>query len=218
MSRMTLIFSVIFSFCCLSNAHASSSEGLYYASKGGYIAAAKNLIEKNGAGTNFVHSINGETALFAAVERNNMELVEYLIKNNANIDRADSNGTSPLHVASRAGNLRLVEYLIGKGATVDSTDSDGATPLHESAAAGHFDVFRHLIIKGANTESKTISGWIPLHHAARFGHTRLVSTLLYRGSPMYLRNDDGNSIFDLATIAGHDNVLVFLKRFIKAKQ
>lgn len=217
MSRMAIIFGLLFSLFFFSTAHANSSERLYYASKGGYLQAAKDLIETKGASTAYAN-INGETALFAAVERNNIPMATYLLANRANVNQANHNRTTPLHIASRSGNLAMVRFLVEKGASVDAANSDGVTPLHEVAAAGHFDIMQYLVIKGANTEAKTVRGWLPLHHAARFGHIRIVSTLLYRGTPMYTRTHDGKSIFELAKIAKHDNLLAFLAKFAQSKR
>ncbi|PWQ97104.1 hypothetical protein DKW60_11130 [Leucothrix pacifica] len=217
MSRLTFVITLLLSLTFFSTAHASSSERLYYAAKGGYLQAAKELIETKNASTAYAN-INGETAFFAAVESGNLEMAEYLLDNRANINQPNSNRTTPLHIASRAGNLNMVNFLLENGAAPDATDNDGVTPLHEVAAAGHFDIMQQLVIKGANTEARTVRGWLPMHHAARFGHIRIVSTLLYRGTPMYIRTNDGKSIFDLAKIAGHEDLLVFLAKYAKSKQ
>jgi len=213
-SRPIFAFTLLLSLSFASSAYASSSERLYYAAKGGYLQAAKDLIEKNGASTNF-SNLHGETALYAAVESNNLPMVTFLLENRANVNQANVNRSTPLHLASRLGNLSMVKFLLEKGAEVNALDKDNVTPLHEVAATGNFEIFQHLIIKGASTEMQTVGGWLPIHHAARFGHTRIVSTLLYRGTPMYTRTRDNKSIFDLAKIAQHDDLMVFLTRFAK---
>lgn len=217
MSRLIIALTLLLSLSFISTAHATSSERLYYAAKGGYLQAAKDLIETKSASTSFAN-INGETALYAAVETGNLEMAEYLLDNHANINQANTERVTPLHIASRAGNLEMVQFLLEKGAAVDATDNNGVTPLHEVAATGHFDIMQQLVIKGANTEARTVQGWLPIHHAARFGHIRIVSTLLYRGTPMYIRTNNNKSIFDLAKIAGHDDLLVFLAKYAKSQQ
>ena len=67
MLRMAPLISFIVLLTISAVAHATSSERLYYASKGGYFQAAKNLIEANQASTAYKNP-NGETALFAAAQ------------------------------------------------------------------------------------------------------------------------------------------------------
>ena len=82
MLRMAPLISFIVLLMLSSVALATSSERLYYASKGGYFQAAKNLVEVGRASTAYKNP-NGETALFAAAQTGRYNIAEYLLEPDA---------------------------------------------------------------------------------------------------------------------------------------
>ena len=217
MTQKTLLFIPIITFTLFfsSLAHANeNSKRLYYAAKGGYLQASKDLIEKKGASVHYVE-INGETALLAACKKGNYPMTQFLIEKRSHINARDKTGVSCMHIASKRNNIKLLELLISTAGRVNINNNDGVTPLHEAAAIGNFGVVQFLISKGANIKASTTRAWLPLHHAARFGHTRVASILLQRGTPMYLRTSEGKTVFDLAKIAKDPVMLKFLSDYAK---
>ncbi len=78
-----------------------------------------DLLRKNGANINAGlsrKSAMGWTALHYAVINGDVELVKYLIKYGANVNKATGEGSSPLYLAKLGGNDVLVKLLKNAGA------------------------------------------------------------------------------------------------------
>ena len=79
-----------------------------------------------------------------------IEKVNLLIAEGANINSIDENGLTPLHCAADQGHREVVELLILKGANVNVVNKYGLTPLGLAADAGHKDVMELLIRQGGH--------------------------------------------------------------------
>ncbi|KAK3363957.1 ankyrin repeat-containing domain protein [Lasiosphaeria hispida] len=133
---------------------------------------------------------DGGTPLVLAITRNNARAVEWLIDNEAKLDRpaallgpyghgpGEWNGAiptrawMPLYWAIRHGNEHLVDLLLqrGSGLMLDGTTASSptsVTALHIAAAYGHHSLVERLLeepsIKVGAADSK---GNTPLHYAA----------------------------------------------------
>lgn len=58
----------------------------------------------------------GRTALHMAVDRNNLEIVEFLIKHGANLNIQDHEGSTPLHYAALCEHKEMCATLLSHGA------------------------------------------------------------------------------------------------------
>ncbi|MCH2399203.1 MAG: ankyrin repeat domain-containing protein, partial [Pirellulales bacterium] len=74
---------------------------------------------------------DGGSPLHAAVSANQLQAIDFLIAQGAEVDRRDSNetGASPLMWAAAYGNLEAARRLIAAGAAVNYVDNNGATAL-----------------------------------------------------------------------------------------
>lgn len=61
---------------------------------------------------------DGGTPLFVACQCNHLEVVEELLKHNADLNCQMVDGASPLFISSQNGHLRMVKFLLSKGANV----------------------------------------------------------------------------------------------------
>lgn len=85
---------------------------------------AKYIVEQ----TKNINANNGYgTALMAATVKGNIELVEYLIQHNADMNISDANGKTALHYAVVFNSYEIVEFLIKAGAKFDLKDNRGNT-------------------------------------------------------------------------------------------
>lgn len=104
----------------------------------------------------------GFTALFAAIERSNLALVECLLRNGAETDIRDNCGYSPCHWAVLVGHLPCLEALIQHGAPVASTEKerngeDDVHPiLHTAVDEGRGEIVYYLINKGLDVDEAAI--------------------------------------------------------------
>ncbi|KAF6016548.1 hypothetical protein EB796_025141 [Bugula neritina] len=69
------------------------------------------------------------TALIEASSRGCNSIVEFLLNNNCDLNKADIDGVTALHAASQAGHVETVESLLNSGASPHVKDTDGSTPL-----------------------------------------------------------------------------------------
>jgi ankyrin repeat protein len=84
----------------------------------------------------------GETLLFKACRKGNLELAKLLIEeHDVDFNHEKSLGELPLHAAACSGNLELVRYLIN----VYIRDSQGRTVLFDLASGGHLEILKSLI-------------------------------------------------------------------------
>jgi ankyrin repeat protein len=99
---------------------------------------------------------NGRSALWFAVEQNNIKAIEELLGNGGGIDQEDDYRVSPLFLAARKGHKEAMELLIKRGAAVDRADSSQATPLIWAMWRGHAEIVK-LLVKALEKEVQTQS-------------------------------------------------------------
>jgi hypothetical protein len=118
-----------------------------------------------------------------------------------------SSKKTPLMKASLQGHSKIVKYLIQKGASSSLADNEGWTSLHNAASRGHTDVASILIVDGeVDCNPRSSSGFTPLMSAASQGHVKLIQILLDSGADPTIRNDYGETAFDIA--AQHENAYI----------
>lgn len=85
---------------------------------------------------------SGDTALYAciAVEENNTELLEDIIRYGGDVNRPCKDGSTPLHRAVCDENIQMVEFLLEHGADIDKKDNNGWTPRALADQQGHEDI------------------------------------------------------------------------------
>ena len=118
-----------------------------------------NYILIKGADVN-KENYNGYTPLTAHLSSNlfNKELLDRLMKNNAEINSPDFDGDTPLHFAVMNNNFEAVEYLLENGANTNVKNKDGITPLHIAVKEKNYDITAKLLSSGADRNTKDIEG------------------------------------------------------------
>jgi ankyrin repeat protein len=100
-----------------------------------------------------IFSLSGYAAadpLHECAKEGDIQKVNLLIAQGADVNIIDENGLTPLHCAADQGHKKVVELLILKGANVNAVTPHGYTPLGMAAAAGHKDVMELLIKQGGH--------------------------------------------------------------------
>lgn len=128
---------------------------LLEASKAGDIDTVQQIIQSH------PHSVNcrdldgrNSSPLHFAAGYNRISVVEFLLKNGADVSKADKGGLFPLHNAASYGHYEVTELLIKYGANVNVSDLWKFTPLHEAAAKGKYDIVKLLLKHGADPNKK----------------------------------------------------------------
>jgi ankyrin repeat protein len=104
-------------------------------------------------------------ALHSAVRVQNSELVERLLKKNAEVEAYDDEGFPPLHVAVRCSSAKIARLLCEHGANVNAKDNtpSEATPLHWALTNKDIRVIRFLLNRGADVNITGRGGYSALH-------------------------------------------------------
>ncbi len=129
----------------------ATASPLIEAVKSGDRAAALAMIERR-ADVN-VAEADGTTALHWAVQQNDIELVERLLRAGANAKARNDYGSTPMSEAAVAGNAAVIERLLKAGADVESPNADGQTALMIVARTSRVDAAAVLLRHGANVNA-----------------------------------------------------------------
>ena len=78
-----------------------------------------------------------------AAQNGHLAVVQYLIQQGADKNKAKNNGTTPLIIAAQEGQLKVVQCLVQQGADKGKTREDGADPA--ATSLGQLDVVRQLV-------------------------------------------------------------------------
>ena len=98
---------------------------LFFAAKGGFLPAVKQLIEM-GADVNSTQASN-ETPLHAAASTGRLNIVKLLKSKGAKDNPRTLTGWVPLHHAVRFGHVQVVNYLLTKGTPLYIRTNQGQT-------------------------------------------------------------------------------------------
>ncbi|XP_076070444.1 uncharacterized protein LOC143042088 [Mytilus galloprovincialis] len=119
--------------------------------------------------------------LAEAAAQGDLEIVRYLVENNAEVNQSGISGWTALHFATLFYHEDIVNFLLSKGADVNSTTSTKISPLHLAAENGYSELCHILLDKGAKPEMLTSQGEFALTLAAKNGHFHLLQFFLDEG-------------------------------------
>lgn len=104
----------------------------------------------------------GLTPFHAAARQNNVQIIQLLINNGAEVDiqsqTKTDGGQTALHIAAALGNRQAVDRLLRNGADPNIRADDGDTALHNAVINNDLSIVRRLINGGADTELENNSG------------------------------------------------------------
>jgi ankyrin repeat protein len=152
-------------------------------------------------------AIEISSTLFAAADRNCIDLATALLDRGASVDARDRLGVRPLSRAARSGHLEMVDLLLQRGAPIDARDLAGATALYVAAERGQAAVVQRLIDKGADAELKGRSGTSPVAAAAFAGRNQVVKMLLAHGADGRAADDTGKPPIVYAAASGQLDIV-----------
>lgn len=111
-----------------------------------------------------VRTAQDESPLMLAALRGQLELVQMLVKHDADINKA---GWTALHYAATGGHVPVIEFLLENSAYIDAESPNGSTPLMMAAMYGSPEAVKHLIQAGADLHVKNELGLTALDFAQR---------------------------------------------------
>lgn len=116
-------------------------------------------------------SIDGTTSLMLAARHLNNDLLNDMLRVDANTNLLDKNGYTALHWAAAVDNAMAVQTLISHSADIDFPNCRGETPLFLSAKEGSTDCVRVLMQNAANTQITDFFGRYPFDIASEYLHS-----------------------------------------------
>jgi len=131
-----------------------------------------------------------------------------------NIDSKAQNGLTPLHIAAISGVMQAADFLLKKGAKVDETSDGGLTALYFAIQNNNPGLVGLLLQRGASLTHVNSEGRTPLHWACAVpskrlegqARLRMAMVLITRGADRNALDQNGNTPFRLAEMAGHQDV------------
>ena len=152
-------------------------------------AAARAAVEKK-ANVN-APQVDGTTALHWAVERDDMEMVDLLIRGGARITAKTREGVTPLQLAATNGSAAMIDRLLKAGAPVNEPlTSVRDTALMMAARTGTAAAIRVLLEAGADVNAKeTWGGTTALMWAVSEGHADAARMLIAAGADVNAKSN-----------------------------
>lgn len=156
------------------------------AARHGETEKIKQLLSK-GTDINAPEPESGDTALLAAIDKDQWATAEFLLTQHPNLSLQDKNGNSPLYLAVSKGDsaLAMVNLLLEAGADADlgpsQGDNAGGTPLHIACATGANGCLESLLRHRASSTKQLPDGASPLHTAAIGGDQKTIELLINGG-------------------------------------
>lgn len=101
-------------------------------------AVPLNLLP-NGTKVELPRSVNdyNATALFSAILKSRVPLLESLLKSGINVNVRNSDGMTPLMAAASTGNIEIIRLLLAKGADTSITNNLAETAAAIAARSSH---------------------------------------------------------------------------------
>lgn len=215
----------------------STVNSMSYAVQRGNLNVIKLLLD-HGMNVNSKDGEN-ETPLTRAVHVNRFRVVDFLLKNGADVDfDLSSKGYSPLHIAATNNRVNIVKKLLEQGALADfrSNNAERKTAMHLAVIKGHLEVVKLLLHYHADMciydRRSDYSYWdrdqrnyLPLDYAVAGGNNEMIEVLL--NNEAVLQEPDDIVIFErckvkamhIAIRKGYlDIVELFLKRGVDIHQ
>jgi len=169
-------------------AHAATAEVADAAMRGDRDAVRSALARR--ADVN-LPQVDGSTALHWAVERDDLEMAETLIRAGAKVTARTREGVLPLQLAAINGSAPMIDRLLKAGADANaSLTPAGDTAVMMAARSGATGAIRVLREAGANLNAKeSWGGTTPLMWAVSEGHADAAKLLIEGGADVNARSN-----------------------------
>lgn len=151
-----------------------------------------NLMINNDININFKDS-KGMTPLMYAVKNNNLELVQHLIKKNANSNIRNNLGKSVISIIPEYNFLFILNTLLQANdihEVINDTDEHGRTAILKATSMGDFDLVEKLIHSGSDIEIPDCYNFTPIMQATFNNDLPMIKLLIKYKNNHQIKNVD----------------------------
>jgi uncharacterized protein len=169
----------------------------------------KNLIN---CGANFGHKMGKLSLLHTAVDNDNLEVVEELLKLGLTADEVGDNGETPLHYVKSVEVFTALMAKVDKPEVIEIKNAQGRTAFMCFVALFGYgevqaELFDEFMKHKANVKAADNDGYQPIHAANTI---EWVKTLLQNGADVNATNNEGENAAHIALRAHNWNLAKFL--------
>ena len=156
----------------------------------------------------------GSTILIESIKHRKSEIVKYLIKNGAKINKPNSSGVTPLMFAiiSFPKSTELVEFMLNHQANYKLKDKAGNTALTGAIGVGRGEAVKILIKHGADINGRNKKGYTPLMLAVASNNINMFKLLLEKGADIKKRHLRGWTVLDMDRRRMHPEIKAVLDK------
>ena len=160
--------------------------------------------------------LRGLTALAAAIQSQDCQIVDDLLKAGADPNPPHRHYGTPLQLAAAQGSIQMMKLLVGQGADVNyPAPAKGRTALQAAVDKASEDCVRYLLQQGAKVNGPPPSeGHTALQIACLQGHLPLVKSLLEQSAEVNTSGSilRGHTALQAGALGGHLGVVNLLLR------
>jgi len=145
----------------------------------------------------------GMTPLHYGVYYGYVPVVDYALKNGADLNLKDRRGLTPVWFSVSGGRPAMLRKLIALGADLSAKNQQGDNMLFRAAQAGNPEVFRTLFETGQfKADEKNAWGATPLHYALRSDAVEIVKFLVAQGVDLKSASEPDFTLLHHAVLSG----------------
>ncbi|KAG2457722.1 ASB2 protein, partial [Polypterus senegalus] len=168
------------------------------------------LLIKAYPGTIDVRTMNEETALYLATNRNHVDCVQLLLESGAEPDIANKARVTPIYKACERQNAEILKMLVKYNGDVNHRCNQGWTALHEAVSRNDLEIIEILVQAGAKIAVTNIYGISPLFVAAQSGQLDALKFLIGHGADVNSQASDKATALYEACKNGHEHIVEYL--------
>eukprot|EP00038_Savillea_parva_P014129 m.214388 g.214388 ORF g.214388 m.214388 type:complete len:534 (-) comp27135_c0_seq1:103-1704(-) len=157
-----------------------------------------------------VRDVDGRSAVHMVAESGMAKVLAILLKKGADITAADPRGYAPLHLAAMEGHDVIIQLLLGYSVPIDAEDREGNTALMLACKGSHANAVNKLIHGGADLNKVNHQQRTALMFACEVGLTPSVKMLVEKGAKINVKDANGTTARELASLGGHDGCVAAL--------
>ncbi|KAG1685111.1 L-asparaginase [Nymphon striatum] len=139
-----------------------------------------------------------------------VEKLEILFLDGANLSSQDYDCRTPLHIAVCEGHTDVIKYLLRKGASVHQCDRSNKTPLMNAIEFNQHEAIKLLTKAGANFQISDHTLGEFLCNAAQHGDIKLLESFLLAGANLNQTDSNNVSALHKAVEYKHPQCVEFL--------